>query len=169
MPGWARSTSPHQKVRIHVHYKYQTKSRDPELRSAWAEWLAKQDKWTHFGTFTFARRVGWWGAKRRWSDYETCLFDTSVGPPVATCVGVFGEMQQCRGVPHYHSVLTVPVVRSDRESVYVQTLERLWAHNGFARVVPIRTEGACYYTSKYVSKSDYEFRIARPGGKPWVD
>jgi len=131
------------------------------VREAWGDWLSKLRPWSHFATFTFARRVGWWGANRRWDDYQACLFSAPDGQAVAESYALFGEMQRRRGVPHFHTLLQLATVHHIRGTDAVSGwLSGVWGRdNGFARIVPIKSEGAAYYVSKYASKNDYQFRL----------
>lgn len=129
-----------------------------DLKAGWAEWLQGQAHWSHFATLTFRHRVGWWSANDRLQDWRRrCEGVDSGNDALCNHGAVFGEMQVARGVPHYHALLELPSGRLLGDQDYVAgAVERLWMErNGFARIVPIRSEGACWYTSKYAAKTDY--------------
>lgn len=126
---------------------------NPELSSAWGNWISSLEDWKWFVTLTFRdppagpsghNKPGWARAKSAWNSFEKF-----VEPPLGGLKYIRAmELQPWRGVPHIHAL-----VAGMNTKEYKPVSSFLWNRFGFCRILDYDSElGANYYIAKYVTK-----------------
>jgi len=122
-------------------------------------------KWDYFVTFTTEYELSIKSARRLMSNYasQLNLFNWSHGmADEPTLISWFAEANPSRGGHHIHALLKTPLTIQDQFQLWQRVSGSQWPKGQAHRVKSesyIRTLGANYYVSKYISKDYCEWDI----------